>query len=162
MFLLAEQEVVIERPVPEVFGFVCNMEHFPAWFPGVLAMESADALPHGHPGKTYAETVATPLHRTTKISIRVKEVRLNEWFVTEARFPPLMPRMEIALASRPNGACHLIWRMYSRNTKPLTRLLLLPLARRVLRRRALRGVANLKTRLEAGYQPDRQSRIVSG
>jgi hypothetical protein len=45
------------------------------------------------------------------------------------------------------AACRLTWRMHSRSASPLVRLALVPLARRLMQRRAAQGLARLRRRL---------------
>lgn len=148
MHLLAEKTVYLHRPAREVFAYVSNMEKFGEWFPGVISIESLNTLPHGQLGKEYLETVFVPLRGRQKITLQVREVRGHQFFATEGRFPPLLPRMEITLNENAANACELTWRIFSRNSNPVVRYLLLPLARRVMDKRATLGVAALKGRME--------------
>jgi len=145
---LAEQRIDIERPVEVAFAYLTNMERFGEWFPQVIAIESSNELAHGEVGKEYLETVAVPLRGQRKIRLSVREALANKRFVTEGKFPPLLPRMEVEFAERTAGACSVTWRMYSRNRGALARLTLLPLARSVLRKRAQLGARRLKANLE--------------
>lgn len=149
MHLLTEKSIQIQRPAQAVFDYVTNMEKFADWFPGVLSIASSNALPHGKVGKTYRETMAVPFGGTRNIEIQVREVRGTQFFATEGKFPPLLPRMEIGLEETGADSCQLTWRMFSRNRSPIARFLLLPLSRRVIDRRAAQGVVALKKRLEA-------------
>jgi hypothetical protein len=148
MHLLAEHSVAIDRPAEAVFDYVADMERFGDWFPGVIAIESANARAHGEVGKEYVETVAIPLRGRRRVRIAVREARPGECFVTEGSLRPLMPRMEVGLRRDGPGRCELTWRMLSRNDGALFRLTLLPMARAVLRRRAAHGLARLKRNLE--------------
>ncbi|OGB25993.1 MAG: polyketide cyclase [Burkholderiales bacterium RIFCSPLOWO2_02_FULL_57_36] len=148
MHLLTEKTINIKRPISAVFEYVANMEKFGEWFPGVVLIESANGLDHGQVGKEYLETVSVPLRGTRKIRLAVREVRGNRFFATEGKFPPLMPRMEISLSEAEMNSCELTWRIFSRNNNLIVRHALLPLARRVMRKRAESGVAALKKRLE--------------
>ncbi len=150
MHLMVEKTVSIHRPVQAVFGYVSNMEQFGEWFPGVISIESLGALAHGQPGKEYLETVVVPLRGRRQVTLRVQEARAPGFFATEGRFLPLLPRMEISLHATAPQSCELTWRMYSRSPSLAVRCLLLPLARRVMRQRAVRGLAALKARMEAG------------
>ncbi|MEW6706366.1 MAG: SRPBCC family protein [Pseudomonadota bacterium] len=148
MHLLAEQRVVIARPVPAVFEYATDLERFGEWFPEVLGVESADALAPAAVGKQYLERVNVPLRGERKVMITVREAQPATRFVTEGRLTPLLPRMELGFAAHGDQACEFTFRMFSRSGSPAVRWLLLPLARRVLRRRAAAGVAALKRRLE--------------
>ncbi len=148
MHLLAEKSVHIQRPALAVFSYVSNMEKLGEWFPGVIAIESLNTLDHGQPGKKYLETVSVPLRGTRKITLEVREVQGHRFFATEGRFPPLLPRTEITLAETGMYSCELTWRMFSRSRQLIARYTLLPLARRVMAKRAALGVAALKKRME--------------
>lgn len=148
MHLLADESITIQRPPAAVFEYVTNMERFGEWFPGVLGIASSNAMPHGQAGKEYLETVSVPLRGQRKIRIAVREAQANKRFVTEGKFPPLMPRMEVEFFPGGADACRVRWRMFSRNNSMLFKLLLLPLARRVMGKRAAAGMQRLKARLE--------------
>lgn len=150
MHLLTEKTIHIQQPTSVVFGYVSNMEKFGEWFPGVISIASANALDHGQQGKEYLETVSLPLRGTRKVKLEVREVRRDQFFATEGLFPPLMPRMEIELHETGPSSCELTWRMFSRSNSRIVRYTLLPLARRVMDKRASLGVAALKKRWEDG------------
>ena len=152
MYSLAEQTVAIACPVDVAYRFTCNLERFGAWFPGVIAIESANRLTYMDVGKEYLETVAIPLRGTRKVGITVKEVELNQRFVTEGTLVPLLPRMEIHFRSTGSSSCEVRWQMLSRNTGWLARTLMVPLARRVMQKRATAGMAALKRTLESAGQ----------
>lgn len=156
MHLLVEETVVLRRSAHKVFGYVSNMEKFGEWFPGVISITSPDSLAHGQPGKTYRETVFVPLKGRRQITLEVREARAPHFFATEGRWLPLLPRMEISLEATAPHTCTLTWRMFSRSRHPGVRFLLVPLARVVMKRRAARGLAALKLRLEDGLQRDEE------
>jgi len=83
----------------------------------------------------------------------VREALPGKFLATEGRFPPLLPRMEIVLAEAGTDGCRLTWRMFSRNDNLIVRYALLPLAARVMDKRAKAGVAALKKRLEGDPMP---------
>ena len=148
MKLLAEQSVVVRCAVHTVFDYISNMENFGQWFPGVRSIVSADSLQPIEPGKEYLEVVATPSGEERQIVVRVRQVESDRLFATEGEYPPLMPRMEIALRAERADACVVTWRMLSRNDAPESELAWLPVARRTIQERAELGVAQLKARLE--------------
>lgn len=150
MHLLAEASIHIQRPALEVFQYVSNMERFGEWFPGVTAIQSSNALPHGQPGKEYLETAYVPLRGNRKIKVLVREVRGHQFFATEGRFPPLLPRMEITLDDTGASTCDLTYRVFSRSNSLITQYTVILIARRVMRKRAALGVATLKRRMEEG------------
>jgi Polyketide cyclase / dehydrase and lipid transport len=148
MQLLAEETAEISCTVEAAYGLVSNLERFGEWFPGVVAIESANRLEHAAVGKQYLETVSIPLRGTRKVGITVKEAEANRLLVTEGTLPPLMPRMEILFRSLGPGSCRVTWRMLSRNDGWLARATIVPLARSVVRKRAAVGLARLKKTLE--------------
>lgn len=149
MHLLASASVVIRCPQGRAFDFVANLENFPRWFPGVLHVRPSDSLPHATPGKRYEETLVTALRGTTSVVIRVMEGHAPRRLVTEGTLPLLMPRMEIEVEDAGPAGCELHWRMLSRNTAPVVRWTVLPLAARVMQRRAQAAMPRLKRLLEA-------------
>jgi len=126
------------------------LENFGEWFPQVRSIVSANSLPHAHIDKEYLEVVAGPNGKERQLLVRVKQVKPNLLFVTEGDYPPLLPRMEVTFHPQGIESCIVTWRMYSRNNSLLARFTLLPLARRVIRKRAAVGVARLKKNLESG------------
>lgn len=149
MYLLAEAQTTIDRPVADTYDYTKNLDHFAEWFPGVVAIASKDGSAHGTVGKTYLETVAVPFRGTREIAITVVEAEPDRRLVTEGAFKPLLPRMEITFNEDDRGMCRVHWRMFSRNQALLPRVLLLPLARRVMAKRARAGMLKLKLRVEA-------------
>ena len=67
MHLLAEHTIDISCPVDAAYRYASNLEHFGEWFPGVIAIESANGLAISELGKKYLETVAIPLRGTKKV-----------------------------------------------------------------------------------------------
>lgn len=149
MVPLAHAQVHIRRPVDAVFDYAIDMERFADWFPEVVRIDAVDSRAKTEIGKEYLESVKVPLRGVRRIRLAVREVRPCRSFVTEGRFAPLLPRMELGFADR-DGGTDFTFRMFSRNDSPLVRRLLLPWAARVLQRRAALGVARLKARLEGG------------
>jgi hypothetical protein len=82
------------------------------------------------------------------VPIRVVDAEAPRWLVTEGDLMIVMPRMEIRITESSSRQCTVHWRMFSRNSGGLARVLVLPLARRLMRRRAATGVEHLKQRLE--------------
>jgi len=152
MYLLAESSVDIACPVEHAFAFAADLENFPHWFPGVVDVASNDALPVGTVGKHYREAVAMPLRGRRSVLIRVVEAAAPGRFATEGELHLLLPRMEMAFAARESGGCRVTWRMSSRRTQGWPRWTILPLARRVMTRRAGIGLLRLKRHLELARQ----------
>lgn len=148
MHLLAESTAEIACPVSVAYQYATNLERFGEWFPGVVAIEAANALSHAEPGKEYLETVEIPLRGRRKVKLVVKEAEHNKYLVTEGAFPPLLPRMHIRFKALTANSCQVQWQMFSRNKGLLAKHTIIPLARGVMRRRAAVGLAALKKRLE--------------
>jgi len=145
---LADMELVTACPEGAAFRYLCNMENFGAWFPGVLSITSPDATPHGQVGKTYHERVRMPFRGEVTIPLTVTTCEEGRLFRTQGALRPLLPEMTITLCPTDGARTRIAWRMDSRNESALFRVTLLPLARRVMARRA--GVARerLRARLE--------------
>ena len=148
MHLLAESTAEIACPVSVAYQYAINLERFGEWFPGVVAIESANGLAHGEPGKEYLETVEIPLRGRQKVKLVVKEAERDKSLVTEGALPPLLPRMQIRFTALTANSCHVQWQMLSRNRGLLAQLTIIPLARGVMRKRAAAGLAELQKRLE--------------
>lgn len=149
MVLIAQTETSIGCTASHAFSVVSNMERFSEWFPAVISIQANNELPHGSVGKTYLETVAVPMRGERKIELTVKESVANERFVTEGKFHPLLPRMEIQINETGENLISLQWSMFSRTNSAIARILLLPLAKGIMQKRANIGSAKLKRLLEA-------------
>jgi len=148
MNLISEVEISIDCINTDVFNYVSNMENFGAWFPEVISITSDSEGPHGIVGKKYLETVKIPLTGLKKIPIAVVDSKQGEFFATEGDFSPLFPRMEIDIQRVDNISSKVSWRMYSRNSSRMFNVLLLPIAKSVMQKRAEEGVKQLKVNLE--------------
>ena len=149
MYLLAQADVAIDCPQRVAFDFAANLENFPAWFPGVLHVDAANDLPFDSVGKRYRESFEAPMRARRSVDIRVVEVASPSRIVTEGTLASVLPRMEIVFRPTSPGACTVEWRMWSRRTSGLSRFIVLPLARRLMTRRARQGLQALKRRLES-------------
>lgn len=148
MYLLAQATVAIACPPRVAFDYAANLENFPAWFPRVLRVTTPDGLPFDTVGKHYREEFVQPMRGRAFVSIRVVEVEPGKRIVTEGTLASVLPRMEIVCRPTAPGACELSWRMYSRRTTGWRRFIVLPLARRLMTRRARQGLQVLKQHLE--------------
>jgi len=151
MHLLTEQTVDIQCPADALYVFVGNMENFARWFPEVLGIRAEDASPHGSVGKVYLEQVRLPSGRIRTIPIRVVAAQAPHRFATEGQFAPLLPRMVVTIEALSPNSSRLHWCMYSRNDSLIFRFTLLPLIRRVMRRRAAAGMKNIKDLMETAH-----------
>ncbi len=150
--IIAASSVDIRRPHRDVFTYLCNLEHFPSWFPGVASMRSQDELGHGRIGKRYRELLALPFGRSALIDIEVKEVVPGERMVTEGS-GLVLPRMTMQLRALAGGTTRLEWTMHSLNRGRWFRWLALPLLRRVMQARAHVGLRRLSQILESEGAP---------
>lgn len=148
MYPLADVAIDIACPSSEAFDFACELENFAEWFPGVIDVVADNDVPFFEPGRRYRETVFVPVRGRRSVLIRVVDADAPRWLVTEGDLSIVMPRMEIRITESSPGRCTVSWRMFSRNTGTLARLLVLPLARTVMRKRASTGITRLKQRLE--------------
>jgi carbon monoxide dehydrogenase subunit G len=153
MKLLASETVTINTSAQNIFDFMVNMENFKHWFPGVIAIESANDLPHGVVGKLYLETVKVPFKsKPKKIKLQLVESESPLSFATQGTFPPLMPRMEVRLTSVDAATTKVYWQMFSRNDSLLFKVMILPLIKSVITKRARLGIEKLKKVIEAEQQ----------
>ncbi|MBT28573.1 MAG: polyketide cyclase [Thalassobius sp.] len=148
MQVLTVSKVKIKRPIAEVYHFVVNMENFGQWFPEVINIQSANAIEHGLVGKKYLETVKVPFQGEQQISLEVVAAKKNELFMTEGEFHPLLPRMTVNFSADFENNTNLTWRMESRSNNSLFNILLLPIFKAILKKRAKKGVQSLKGILE--------------
>ncbi|MDF1733788.1 MAG: SRPBCC family protein [Minwuia sp.] len=147
--ILFDHVIATPTPAEAVFAFVSNHQNYALWFPGVIGIRSDDSLPHGTVGKTYRETIRLPSGREKCIAIPVVESVPPARFVTEGRFPPLHPRMEMTLAPGGDGGTTLRWRFMSRNRSRLGRLLISLVIRPALRKRSRIAAQRLSAHLSA-------------
>lgn len=150
MYSLAASAIEIECNMAQAYTYASNLEYFSEWFPSVIAIVSGDDVPHGNLGKVYHETVHVPLRGRRRVRITVVQAESPQLLITEGDLPALLPRMEMRFTSLGAHRCTVEWRMYSRRHNGMSRFLVLPLARRIMRRRALHGLAALKALLEGG------------
>jgi Polyketide cyclase / dehydrase and lipid transport len=148
MYLLADAAIDIACPSTEAFDFACDLENFAEWFPGVIDVVAHNDVPFSERGREYHETVVVPLRGRRSVLIRVVDAEAPRWLVTEGDLSIVMPRMEIRITPSSPQRCIVHWRMFSRNTGALARLLVLPIARTVMTKRASAGLNRLKERLE--------------
>jgi hypothetical protein len=148
MYQLAHATTRIDCPRSVAFAYAANLENFAEWFPGVIAMTVANDLPFDAVGKQYRETVAVPLRGQRRVLLRVVDAAMPSKLVTEGELPTLLPRMEIEFRDAGPTSCEVDWRMFSRASSGFARWTLLPLARRLMTRRARAGVQRLKAHLE--------------
>lgn len=148
MYLLADRSIDIACSQERAFTYAADLETFPKWFPGVLEIASNDALPFTSLGKQYREAVVVPMRGKQTVFIRVTDISAPHRLVTEGSLALLLPRMEIEVERVGRDACRVRWRMMSRNAGALPRWTVLPWARRVITKRAEKGLRALKAILE--------------
>lgn len=145
---LADKTLSIRSPIANVFTFLSNHENYIRWFPGVIAIESADKLPHGRVGKIYRETLRLPTGRNRLIDIEVIDSQPPNLFVMEGAFAPLHPRTELRLVAESAEETVLNWRFFSRSQSAIGRFIIPTLVRKTLERQSEVGLLQLKTILE--------------
>lgn len=148
MYELASEATVVACAREVAFDYAADLENFVDWFPGVLGIASADQQPFGTVGKLYLETVAVPLLGRRTVPIRVVAVDAPARLITQGELPLLLPRMEIEFRAAGAEACEITWRMVSRNDRRFARYTVLPLAARLMQRRARAGLRALTRNLE--------------
>lgn len=148
MYLLAHSAVCIACSRQRAFDYAADLQNFAEWFPGVIAIKADNDLSFSAVGKQYRETIALPLRGKRSVLIRVTDVAAPCRLVTEGALPTLLPRMEIEFRDTGPDSCEVSWRMLSRHSGGLLRWTVLPLARRVMVKRAQAGMRRLKARLE--------------
>lgn len=148
MNLIATKTISINKNPHEVFDYISNMENFARWFPEVISIEASDELAHGSVGKRYQEIVKVPLKGNQKIELKVVKSNKPTQFCTEGKFLPLLPRMEIQLKGS-EANTDITWSMFSRNNHFLFKILMLPLIKPVIQKRANMGLGTLKKLLES-------------
>jgi len=148
MYLLADAAIDIACPGTDAFDFACDLENFAAWFPAVIDVVAHNDVPFAQRGREYRETVNIPLGGRRFVAIRVVDAQAPQWLVTEGDLSIVMPRMEICVTESSMRGCTVRWRMFSRNTSTLARVVVLPLARTIMTKRAATGLERLKQHLE--------------
>jgi uncharacterized protein YndB with AHSA1/START domain len=146
--ILVDKTLLIASPIATVFQFLSNHENYIRWFPGVVAIASADDLPDGTVGKIYNETLRLPTGRNRTISIEVLESRAPSLFVLEADFTPLHPRTEIWLEVKSAEETTLNWRFSSRSQSAIGRFMIRMFVKKLLIRQSEVGLLQLKKILE--------------
>lgn len=145
---LVNKTLLINRPIANVFEFLANHENYIKWFPGVVAIEAADNLPHGTAGKTYNEILRLPTGRHRRMTIKVVESRFPTLFMTEGTFAPVYPRMELRLSEQSAQETNLNLRFLSRSQSVIARLLIRTLVKKAFLRQSEVGLLQLKKILE--------------
>ena len=152
MYLLADAAVDIACSAADAFNYACDLENFSDWFPGVINVVAHNDVAFSERGREYRETVDVPLRGRRSVGIRVVDAEAPHRLITEGDLSIVMPRMEIHITQSSPQACTLQWRMLSRNRNrnrnALARLVVLPIVRTVMTKRAATGMQRLKERLE--------------
>lgn len=149
MNTIAEHSVEINNNIEAVFSYVSDMENFGEWFPEVVKITAVNSQNHESLGKMYRETVKVPTQGEKEVTIKVVEFNKNKKFVTEGDLFPLLPKMTVLFTSLEDNKSLVNWKMQSRNNKLFFRLLLLPMIKSLMTKRAKRGLSNLKGKLDA-------------
>jgi hypothetical protein len=145
---LIDETVSINCPISKLFEFVSDHENYVRWYPGVVAVTSADGLAPGTVGKVYNEILRLPSGRRRAFDIRVVETNAPGLFATEGTLAPLLPRMEVRLTEMSKEETTLNLRFFSRSQSPVGRLLIGTLAPRAIRPQTQAALLKLKSILE--------------
>ncbi|MFI5507371.1 SRPBCC family protein [Mycobacterium sp. NPDC051804] len=148
MYLLADADVDIACSAADAFDYACDLENFSDWFPGVIDVVAHNDVAFSQNGREYRETVDVPLRGRRSVGIRVIDAEAPHRLITEGDLSIVLPRMEIHLTQSSPQVCTVRWRMLSRNPNTLARLVVLPMARTVMTKRAGAGLQRLKQHLE--------------
>lgn len=147
-YMLAIQSVVVAVPATAAFSYAANLENFSAWFPGALSIQARDSRAIDEVGKSYEEIVILPFGRSAKVLIQVVEASYPSLLITEGDYQVLLPRMELHFKSIDDQETLVEWRMYSRRSDTLFRLLR-PMFSLVLKSRSRYALKALKVQLES-------------
>ena len=146
---IAHSSAVINCAPDKAYSLISNMEHFGEWFPEVVSVTSKNDLAHGEVGKEYLETITIPVLGTRTVEVTVREAVTNKRFYTEGVFLPWMPSMEMKISAMGSDEISFTWGMYSRSSSWIVNLMLIPIAKRTMQKRADIAVVQLKALLEA-------------
>lgn len=149
--LVAEQSMEIHSPITPLFNYLANMENFSQWFPGVLKIEAltgkdGDSSKNEKLGleQRYIEQVKIPGRGLVEVNLKVSEFRSPTFFQTQGDLKPLLPQMTIKLEELSSERTLVEWKMISRNNSLGFHFFLLPLIRRVMKKRSAIGMKNLQ------------------
>ena len=92
----ASDEVVVDRPVADVFAFLADAENDARWRPGVLEITRASDT-------GYRQTVKGPGGRSISADIEVTESRPNELIAFRATSGPVRPHGRYVLSAEGDG-----------------------------------------------------------
>jgi hypothetical protein len=145
---LVDETLSINCPISKVYEFISDHENYIRWYPGVLAVTSADDLPPGTVGKVYNEILRLPSGRRRSFDIQVMESRAPDLFATEGTLALIHPRMEVRLTATSGTETTLNLRFFSRNQSALGRLLIGTLGPRTIRPQTRSALLKLKSTLE--------------
>jgi uncharacterized protein YndB with AHSA1/START domain len=96
----AENEIVIDRPVPEVYAFLADAENDPQWRPGVLELRRASGE---GVGAVYRQVVKGPMGRSIDADIETTELVPDELIAFRTRTGPVRPTGRYELSSADGG-----------------------------------------------------------
>jgi len=145
---LVDETISINCPISKVFEFISDHENYIRWYPGVMAVTSADDLPPGTVGKVYNEILRLPSGRRRSFDIQVVESRAPGLFATEGTLTPIHPRMEVRLTAKSGNETALNLRFFSRNQFAIGRMLIGTLGPRAIRPQTQSALLKLKSILE--------------
>jgi hypothetical protein len=149
---IAHSSAVINCSSDKAYSLISNMEKFGEWFPEIVSVTSKNDLTHGEVGKKYLVTITIPLLGKRTVDVTVLEAITNRRFFAEGVFLPWMPSMKMKISAMGNDEISFTWGMYSRSTSWIVNLMLIPIAKRAMQKRADIAVVQLKALLEASSE----------
>jgi carbon monoxide dehydrogenase subunit G len=96
----AEREIVIDRPVGEVYEFLSNAENDAQWRPGVLEIRRASGE---GVGAVYRQAVKGPMGRSIDADIETTDLVPNELIAFRTRTGPVRPTGRYELSATGDG-----------------------------------------------------------
>jgi uncharacterized membrane protein len=96
----AENTVIINRPVDDVFAFLANAENDPQWRKGVLDIQRVSGE---GAGARYRQGMKGPLGRRLPADIEITEYRPNELIAFRATEGPVHPEGRYELSEIDGG-----------------------------------------------------------
>src|SRR4051794_17775873 len=96
----AEQEIVVDRPVGEVYEFLANAENDAQWRPGVVEIRRASGE---GVGTVYRQAVKGPMGRSIDADIETTDLVPNELIAFRTRTGPVRPTGRYELAAAGDG-----------------------------------------------------------
>lgn len=144
-------EILVRRPLAEVFAFVEDARKRPHWDPSVVSEELTSPVPIGV--GTTIRTRLRSMGREYEYTWEVTEHRPPQRMVITSRSGPVPTVLEFRLA-REDDATRVVFTVTGRPAGPMRALQ--PLVSRSTQRNLDRSFARLKQLLESGVPPEEE------